>query len=423
MTTTQGRRAAHIHLGRLTLLLVAASATACALQWTAADQQLLDGLKAENASTVQAALAQGARANIEYADGMRPLAVAVARNDHASAEALLQSGADPNITVALGAAGGSDADRERASLLSLAEDDQMAKLLVDGGADPNRKDASGETPLGRAVMNGDADVVKALIDVGANVDSPLPDGQPPLRFAVNTGDVAVIAALLAAGSDPNREDADGRTALHDAAANPNAGALTALLRGKAAVDYRARDGTTPLMVAAADGYVGPLRVLLEHGANPNIKNEAGMTALDLANAKGQSQIATLLTEGGGEATRDVEEARAQLRSAAGGDALRIFTTSLTTDGRNIKIRGRVENPYSEAVRGIRYRVSLLQRDTKRVLDTFREERDDTQIQPGESIALRLDIASMYAASEGYFLVEAMPIRLGERDIPAPPQWR
>jgi ankyrin repeat protein len=396
---------------------------ACTVQWTAADQQLLDGLKAENASQVHAALSQGAKPNTEYADGMRPLGVAVARNDHASAEALLKAGADPNIVVDLSAAGGTDVGSRKASLLSLAEDREMAGLLVKGGADPNRKGAAAETPLGRAVTNGDAEAVKALLDVGASVESPLADGQSPLRFAASTNNVAVITVLLAGGADPNREDSEGRTPLHEAAANPNAGAVTALLAGKASIDDRSHDGTTPLMVAAAEGYVGPVRVLLENGADPNVKNEAGMTAIDLANAKGQSQIATLLAEGGGKATRGVDEARAQMRSAAGSDALRIFTTDLTTDGRNIKIRGRVENPYSETVHGIRYRVALLQRDSKRVLDTFLEERDDTEIAPGGSVVLRLDIASMYAATEGNFAVEAVPMRLGNREIPAPPQWK
>jgi ankyrin repeat protein len=307
--------------------------------------------------------------------------------------------------------------------LSLADDSAMTRILVKGGADPNRKDTIGETPLGRAVSNGDAEVVKALLEVGANGDSPLANGMSPLQFAASTGNVPVINALLNGGADPDREDTEGRTALHDAAENPNAGATAALLKGKSSVNYRAHDGTTPLMVAAAEGNVGPLRVLLENGADPNVKNDAGLTALDLANAKGQQQIATFLAEGGGEATRDVEQARTQLRSASGADALRVFTSSLITDGRNMKIRGRIENPYSETVRGIRYRVSLIQPGSMRVVDSFKEERDDTEIPPGGSAALRLDIASMYAASEGYFRVEAVPMTLGSRQIPEPPQWK
>jgi ankyrin repeat protein len=401
-----------------TFVAAAVIVAGCATQWTAADQHLLDGLKATDAGRVQAALAQGAKANIEYADGMTPLAVAVARNDQASAEALLRVGADPNIAVNVGSPGG-----PAQSLLSLAEDVAMAKVLVKGGADPNRRDNGGETPLGRAVLQGNAELVKALLEVGANAESPLASGQRPLWFAVSMGNVAVVSALLAGGADPNREDAEGRMVLHAAAANPSAATVVVLLNAKANPDCRDKAGITPLMVAAEEGFVGPARVLLDAGADPNVHNSAGMTALDLANAKNQTQVVRLLEEGGGKATRDVAEARESLRAAAGRDALRIFTTDLTTDGRNIKIRGRVENPHSETVRGIRYRVVLMHRDTKRVLDEFFEEDEETELAPGESSALRLDIASMYAATQGSFQVEAVPIRLNEREIPNPPQWR
>jgi ankyrin repeat protein len=398
-------------------LASAGLASCAATQFTAADQRLLDALKAKDAAQVEAALAQGAQPNIEYADHMRPLSVAVARNDHASAASLLRAGADPNTSVDLGSAASG-----KASLLSLAEDNEMVQILIKGGADANRVDAASETPLGRAVLNGDAAVVQALADAGANVDTPLTSGQTPLRFAVSTGNVAVVEALLKGGADPNREDSTGATALHEAAASPNAGVTVALLKGKANINQRSPNGTTALMVAASEGYVGPLRILLENGADANIKNEIGMTALDLANAKGQTQIAGLLKDAGAEAALDVEEARTKLRAASGSDALRVFTTDLTTDGRYIKIRGRIENPFSETVHGVRYRVSLYLPDSTRQLDAFIEERNDTEIAPGDSAALRMDVASMYAGGRFTFYVEAVPMRLGEREIPEPPQW-
>ncbi len=408
---------------RFVAVLASAGLAACAAkQFSAADQGLLDGLKAKDVRQVEAALAQGAQPNIEYADGMRPLSVAVARNDHASAAALLRAGADPNISVNAGAAG-SDIAAQKASLLSLAEDNEMAQVLVKGGADANRVDATGETPLGRAVLNGDAAVVQALLDVGANVDAPLTNGQSPLRFAVSTGNVAVVGVLLKGGADPNREDSDGATALHEAAANPNAAVTMALIKGKANINHPSPNGTTALMVAASEGSVGPVRALLENGADPNLKNEIGMTALDLADAKGQTQIAALLKEAGGEASLGIEEARTKLRSASGGDALRVFTTDLTTDGRYIKVRGRIENPHSETVYGIRYRLSLYLANSTRQLDAFVEERDDTEIAPGGSAALRMDVASMYAGGTVRFYVEVIPIRLGDREIPEPPQWK
>lgn len=418
----QGRPA--VVAWRRHLILATALMTACATTFTAVDQKLLDGLKAEDGKQVEAALAHGAQANVKYADGMRPLGVAVARNDHASAAALLRAGADPNITVQT-IAGGTNASTT-SGLLSLAEDSKMAAILVKGGADLSRKDAAGETALGRAVVDGNAALVKVLLDAGASPAAAIANNQTPLQFAVSTDNTAVVTALLEGGADPNAEDAEGRTVLHEAATMPSGVTVAVLLKKNASVNARAHDGSTPLMVAAREGYPGPARALFAGGADVNLRDSNGYTAVDLANAKEHQQVAELLKEGGGTATRDAAAAREELakreHAAEGRDHLRVFTTSLTTDGRNLKIRGRVENPHADAVEGIRYRVWILQGDSKRVLDSFTEERDDTALEPRGSMALRLDVATMYAATEGYFLVEAVPMRLGDREVPEPPHW-
>jgi hypothetical protein len=107
-------------------------------------------------------------------------------------------------------------------------------------------------------------------------------------------------------------------------------------------------------------------------------------------------------------------------AAAGRSVLEVFTSSLATDGRHLKIRGQVTNPTDEIVRGVLYRVAVLSPDRSRILDTFREERDDTVIEAQGSIALRLDVATTYAGGPALFVVEAFPIQLGDRQLPEPP---
>lgn len=411
---------------RASILLLSSTVVACVTTFTPADEKLLDGLKTSDAAQVEAALSQGAKVNIEYADGMRPLGVAVARNDHASAEALLRAGANPNIVVDVTPGGTTKV--KPVSLLSLAEDAEMAAILVRGGARADRKDASGETPLGRAVVDGNVGLARVLLDTGASAESPLANGQRPLWFAVSTDNADMINVLLAGGADPNREGSGGRTVLHEAAMMPSGIAVSLLLNKGASVNWRDREGTTPLMLAAREGYAGSVRALLEGGADANIRDAAGFTAVDLANAKGHRQIADMLREGGGAATRDAAAAREELEGKqarkARRDALDVVTTDLLTGGRYLKIRGRVVNPNREPVHGIRYRVVLVHRDSMRVLDSFIEERDDSELGPGESMALRLDVATMYAgATPGTFIVEAYPMKLGDRDVPEPEDWR
>lgn len=102
--------------------------------------------------------------------------------------------------------------------------------------------------------------------------------------------------------------------------------------------------------------------------------------------------------------------------------LAVFTSSLTTDGRNMFIRGKINNPYPEAIDGMRIMVRLVSGDGAREYDRFQRE-SDTVLAPGETTALREDIASMYAATEGRFLVQAYAKTRGGKEVAAPPDWR
>lgn len=96
--------------------------------------------------------------------------------------------------------------------------------LMRVGADPNRRDGDGTTPLYRASVQDMSDNVRILLAAGAlpNIESG-PGGVEglPLCAAAAWGHNEVVRHLLAAGADPGlREDqGKGRTALEWAAAN------------------------------------------------------------------------------------------------------------------------------------------------------------------------------------------------------------
>lgn len=415
----------------------------CTAAPTAADQQLLDAVQSSSAANVEDALAAGARPNISYGDGLRPLTVAVIMNDVRSVETLLRHGANPNIvheantlegliranyslTANLKVANLDPRTTEGVALLSLASDREMVEVLVRGGADVNLRNVTGETPLSAAARDGDVARVKILLDLGADIDPGDLAGRTPLAHALMAGRTAVAVALLDAGADPNRPGIDGRTPLHNAALMPDGAAIPILLQARADPDQRGADGNTPLILAARDGYIGAVEALLGGGADPNVRDNSGHTALDWAVAKGHAQAASRLREAGAKvsdgpppAAKDVA-----LRQdiAAARSRLRVFTSSLLTDGRFLKIRGRVDNGYGEPVQGVRYRVALLLRDAERVLDSFVQERPETTIPVDGSTALRLDIETSYAGSEGRFTVEAMPMRVGNQQFPPPAHW-
>jgi hypothetical protein len=107
--------------------------------------------------------------------------------------------------------------------------------------------------------------------------------------------------------------------------------------------------------------------------------------------------------------------------------LEVFTTGLLTDGRFLKIRGKLRNPMPEPVDGVRVLFRIYntgQGSAAAPIETIQKEKD-IHLDGGATTALRLDIETMYAGGAGgsSFRIEAYAERVGDRDIPPPPGWR
>jgi hypothetical protein len=106
--------------------------------------------------------------------------------------------------------------------------------------------------------------------------------------------------------------------------------------------------------------------------------------------------------------------------------LQVFTTSQTTDGRNIKLRGLVRNPYPEATQGVRliYRVLTRPGPDGKELDRFQKVLD-SKLSSGAQTPLSWDLQTMYAGQSGTwgFNLQAFAIQRGDRALPLPPDWK
>ncbi|MEU4681846.1 ankyrin repeat domain-containing protein [Streptomyces xinghaiensis] len=92
----------------------------------------------------------------------------------------------------------------------LVGDAAQAKAVLHAGADPERRDGDGVTPLYAASVQGAADIVRLLLAAGASPDAesrgPGSEGTP-LCAAACWGHAEAVRELLAYGADPNlRED-------------------------------------------------------------------------------------------------------------------------------------------------------------------------------------------------------------------------
>ena len=89
----------------------------------------------------------------------------------------------------------------------------VVQYLVEAGADMEREDYYGSTPLLRAAQQGHANVVAFLLDKHAKESSY---GETAMLQASSNGHLNVVQLLVERGSDPNETNNEGHVALHEA---------------------------------------------------------------------------------------------------------------------------------------------------------------------------------------------------------------
>ncbi|KAK3924724.1 Protein phosphatase 1 regulatory subunit 12A [Frankliniella fusca] len=185
----------------------------------------------------------------------------------------------------------------------------MVEFLVEHGADVNRGDNEGWTPLHATASCGFISIAKYLIEHGANVAAVNNDGELPLDIAesdemeellldhITTKDIDCDEArgeeerlmMMDAKEWINNGEIEdkphpktGASALHVAAAKGYIKVISVLLQGKVDINAQDCDGWTPLHAAAHWGQKEACEMLVEHFCDMEIKNYVGQTAFDVA---------------------------------------------------------------------------------------------------------------------------------------------
>ena len=121
--------------------------------------------------------------------------------------------------------------------------------FISEGADVNKKDNNGDSPIHLSALYGRTETVKLLLDRGATIDVKNNNaGNTPIHLASRYGYIETVKLLL------DRE---------------------------AAIDVKNNDGDTPIHRAAENGKTDTVKLLLDRGADPYITNKKGKTARDL----------------------------------------------------------------------------------------------------------------------------------------------
>ncbi len=205
-------------------------------------------------------------------------------------------------------------------------DKDIARKLIDSGANLQAVDAEGFTAHVRATQAGNASMVRLLEQAGATPPKH-PEGSASAAWiaAAKAGHCARLKALLADGLDVNLEhvgaDQSQETALKNAAANGHVTAVRWLLAAGADPNQRFRssdtDQQTALMSAASAGQTAVAKALIAAGAEVMAKDRLGATVLHYAAQGGSAATINLLLRAGAKIESKTRDGTSPLMTAAG----------------------------------------------------------------------------------------------------------
>jgi uncharacterized protein len=244
---------------------------------------------------VDALLAKGADIDLPDPDKVSPLHVAVMNANWDLAKQLIEAGADVNqwdiygmapLFTAIGNRSRNDGGRASIDPPNQATGLDIVRLLLDRGANPNMQlffrpsnvrgstNTRGSTPLIRAANANDREVVELLLEHGADATVYMADRQTPIH--------AVLA-----GRAGEKDALELIRILHDAGTDVNVVALVVHMeevRGGSALHYAVRKR-----------YKDVIRLLASYGIDMNLKDQDGLTALDYTQSRGFMAFMALQT--------------------------------------------------------------------------------------------------------------------------------
>lgn len=199
-------------------------------------------------------------------------------------ESYLDAGIDPDIS---GSDGVAPIVRATANGHS-----HIAKILLRKGAAVDTvHPASGKSALHLAAQSGQVVLAKVLLAGGAEIEKTDKDGATPLQLAAGGKSGDMVRALIAAGAHVDVVDAkNAHTVLHRAALSGNAEVVEKLLRVGADLEGRDRAGGTALHLAAKEGRLGLVRCLVRSGGDPGAVDMIGRNPLYIAAAQGHTKV-------------------------------------------------------------------------------------------------------------------------------------
>ena len=240
--------------------------------FTALDGAAMFGLD----TLVQLLLDQGFQAEAKYEKTPSTLFYAAWRGYESTAKLLLENGAII------------DCEQSGVPILCAVikrGDYNMAKLLLDRGAELEARDSRNRTALHYAMGSGIITLVALLLEMGAALESRDDFGRTSLYDAVVGGHEDIVRLLLNRGANPKVIDSRKETLLTWAAYHEDLNIMTLLLESEAELYGENENRKDALCIAVARSNLELAKLLLAKGARPDHNGYHGYSALDLARSK------------------------------------------------------------------------------------------------------------------------------------------
>lgn len=174
--------------------------------------------------------------------------------------------------------------------------EQLHRALA-AGASIDTRNRIGDSLLLIAIKANHTPYALEALRLGADAQRANSAGVTPLMAACFEGNGTVVPALLAQHVALDPVDRTQKPAMVYAAGAGRAEAVKALLDAGVAVNARYDAQLTALMWAAGMGHPEVVRLLLQRGASIVLQDERGKTAAQMARDAGHPDVAALLESG------------------------------------------------------------------------------------------------------------------------------
>ena len=201
---------------------------------------------------------------------------------------------------------------------------EIWRALIHAGLDVNSRGAKNETPLisvcagyvspatNQSFIQSRRSIVQLLLNAGAEANVVDQYNDSPVRAAAGAGNIEAVKVLLKAGADPKLTGSSTRSALFEAAIHGHGRIVQALLQAGAHVEAATLgsrlaflsgyimdvEGVTPLIAAAEGGHFEVVRLLVDAGADLNRSDSSGFTPVMGAARAGHPGIVKFLLDRG-----------------------------------------------------------------------------------------------------------------------------